>query len=210
MAFATIADLEARYGTLSSEQATRANALLDDACGMISAFCTEGLERLVDDERILRPVGTQLRLPEPPVVSVTSVTAIARDGGADVELDGWSFDGIDQVGLRDAVVAPWVDQVTWWSKIQLHTNTYRVIYTHGPDSVPATARSKACQMVNRVLSSPSKTEGVVDRRIGQFGEQYVQRSGSTGLAVILTEMDRRDLVLAGLRRQSDSSQVQGP
>lgn len=201
---ASVDDLEARYGTLSTDQAARAPALLEDASGLVRDFCTVGLQILIDDERILRPVGSLIRLPEPPITAVTAVTAIARDGGPDIALAGWSWDGIDLVDVREATFELDTGQATWWDKIDQHTNTYRVIYTHGPPTTPRAAKAKVCQMVNRVLSSPSRTEGVVDRRIGQYGEQYQQGTGSTGVGVILTKADERDLIRSRLRIQSDT------
>ena len=152
---ATIADLEARIGALTTAQATRAPGLLLDASALVRAYARgQTINRVTDDSVVLRPHGNEIRLPQEPVVSVTSVKAIDRDGGADVTLTDWAFDGINRIDLTGAGPTSTDTVVDWWDQIDFHTNTYRVVYTHGYETVPDVVVTVVCNMVNRVLTVP--------------------------------------------------------
>ena len=207
---ATIADLEFRLGrSLTADEAARAPALLVDASAEIRSYCRphKFTPPVVGDSVVLRPTGTTLILPGKPVTGITSVAAINRtNGGADVALSDWVFDGIDRVYLDRAVTDPSVDVIGWWDQIDRHTNTYRVVYDHGGPVDPLVVK-KACQMVNRVLAAGTQAEGVTQETIGQFSRQWQQGTGSTGAAVVLSKMDKLDLAEAGYRRRSGTTMV---
>lgn len=199
---ATIDDLEARIGTLTAAQAARAPALLVDASALVRIEARgQTINRVTDDSVVLRPIGNAIRLPQLPVISVTSVAAIDREGGADLTLSDWAFDGIDRIDLTGAY--PTTDQViSWWNRVDLHTNTYRVVYTHGTEQTPDFVRAVVCNMVNRVLTSPSMTEGIAQTNIGAYGQQFQQGTGSAGVAVRMFDSDRQMLIAGGLRSMS--------
>lgn len=200
---ATVDDLENRFGTLTESQALVAPFLLADASALIRAECRprKFSSVIADDSVVLRPRGTLIHLPDPPVQTVTSVAALAADGGPDLTLTSFVFDGIDIIdlangGFLDSLGVPIYD-------LGRHTNTYRVVYTHGqlpPDVIVA----KVCQMVNRTLGAATKLEGVTQETIGQFTRQWQQGQGSPGPSVVLTERDRRDLARWGFRRTTSS------
>ena len=199
---ATVDDLEARVGALTTAQAARADALLADASALVRLEARgQTINRVTNDEVVLRPYGNEIRLPQRPVVSVASVKAIDREGGTDLTLTDWAWDGIDRIDLTGAY--PTTDQViTWWNRVDLHTNTYRVTYTHGHERTPDYVVAVVCNMVNRVLTSPSLTEGIAQVNIGQYGQQFQQGMGSQGVAVRMFDSDRRALVAGGLRSTS--------
>ena len=200
---ATVDDLRNRFGALSESQALTAPFHLADASALIRAECRprQFSSVITDDSVILRPHGTLLHLPDPPVQSVTSVAALSADGGPDLPLTSFVFDGIDIIdlangGFLDSLGVPIYD-------LGRHTNTYRVVYTHG-QLPPDVIVGKVCQIVNRVLGADTRQEGVTQETIGQFTRQWQQGMGSPGPSVVLTERDRRDLARWGYRRTTSS------
>jgi hypothetical protein len=204
---ATIEDLESRIGTLSPAQVARVPALLADASAAIRRFCRQDFDLVTGDVVTLRPVGTHLRLPRRPVAAVSSVVAIGGGNGlADVALSAWTFDGIDLVnvwGLGDVVL----NLPEWWNDLDGGTNSYRVTYSHGFPTTPPEIVGKVCQMVNRVLTAGSLTEGQTQMTVGQYSEQWQQGTGSIGLTPVLTKADRDDLILWGYRRTAGTIQT---
>ena len=201
---ATVADLEARYGALTAAQRVKAQTLLADASASVRSACRphKFTSLIVDDVVTLRPVGTELHLPDPPVTAVASVVAIARGGAADIPMYGWSWDGLDRVLLNAPAVSgqPAANAYTWLDTDR-HVGVFKVTYTHGqlpPDVIVA----KVCQIVNRTLGAATVVEGVTQETIGQFSRQWQQSTGSPGSAVVLTQRDQRDLVDAGYRTES--------
>lgn len=193
MPLATVADLEARIGPLSPEQAARAPALLADASAEVQAETGQTIVRVADDLDVLHGAGGVIRLPQRPVESVSAVFLI--DGQADIELSGWAWDGRDRVDIRFARSA----------RSRLHdTETYRVRYSHGwpADGIPQVIVMTVCGMVARVLTAPSQIDGIVSETIGQYSYQLQQGVGNGGTSVRMTTGDRQRLARAGFRRGS--------
>lgn len=201
---ATIADVEVILGRdLTTAEKARAPGLLNSASIKVRSFCHGQVFTRVDDDQVpLRPQGTTIVLPQRPVIDVTAVAAIAREGGADIALTGWSFDGIDRVDLREASDTA-NDYGTWWANIRKHVNVYQVTYSHGSDTVPPDPNDVTAQAVARVLQAAAP-EGTVQRTIGQYTEQYQQGAGAPGNSPWLSSAEKRQLIDAGWRRQAGS------
>jgi len=197
-ALATQADVEARLGRdLTEDEEARIEALLSDASELIRAHTGQDFDAVADDAIVLRPVGVVLRLPQRPVTAVTSVHAVGRDGQADVELSGWSWDARDKVSLACATLSG-ADVPTWWWG--WGPDTYQVVYDHGYDPIPPIVVATAATMVLRTLLSPSMATGMVSERIGAYNYQLQQGAGSSGAAVVLTPPDEKALARYGPRR----------
>lgn len=188
-ALATQADLEARIGPLNATQAARVDGLLDDASGYVRDDTGHQFELVAADTVVFRPIGAVITLPSRPVTAVTSVVAIARPPAADrtLETSAWAWDGIDKILLNvgeldHQLVGSWMG-----------TNTYRVTYDHGPAAIPAVVKAVVCEMVNRVLTSPSLATGITQETIGKYGYQLQQSVGTQGTAVRYTDNDKRKL-----------------
>lgn len=193
MALATIADLEARLGRKITNPAeiTQAEAFLADASAKVASYCRQSFALVTDDEVILRPVGTLLRLPERPVLAVTSVAAIACDGQAELALVGYCWDGSDLIELAGGSGFI-INDPEWWDDGD-GADSYKVVYDHGYALIPAEVVAVVCGMVTKVLSSPSPVEGMVSEKIGQYSYQLQQGAGAGGLAVRLTDDDKASL-----------------
>jgi hypothetical protein len=198
MLIATDADIEARIGPLSAEQAAKLPALLADATAELQAYCGHSIVRVDDDQILLHGSHGRLLLPGRPVVSVTSVELFDR--GEWLAVAGWSWDGLSGIDLRGAHLA---------QAPKADTQTYRVTYSHGwaLGSIPPLLVTKACAMVARVLTAPSPIDGVVSESIGQYSYQLQQGMGGAGTAVRLSANDERVLARAGFRRSLHSIAV---
>lgn len=208
---ATENDLEARLGrNLTSTEQTRAAAYLADASALIRAYTKQAFEEVSGDEVVLRPVGTQVRLPKRPVTAVNSVVAVGWVDGTEITLPVgfWGWDGIDIVEI-----APFNSNV-WINLADLELtgdtpDTYRVNYDHGPSSVPPDVVAVCCAMVLRPLLSPSLVEGLTSERIGEYSYQLGQFPGgaAAGVSVRLSEADKEALDAAGYRRRATTIQL---
>jgi hypothetical protein len=205
---ASITDLEDRLGrSLTDDEARQAETLLRDASAKIRAYTRQTFDHVVDDVATLRPIGTKLTLPQRPVLAVSSVAAISGyDGVPHVTLSGWQFDGIDTIdvyGLSSVIL----NLPEWWSDLDGGPGTYRVIYDHGYATTPDDIVAKACELVTRVLTSPSQAEGMGSERAGPFGYSMAPGAGSAGASVRLTKQDRDDLAEGGYRRTAGTVQL---
>jgi len=205
---ATISDLENRLGrSLTAEETARAAALLADASAMIRGYTRQDFDQVVDDQVVLRPVGTVLRLPQRPVTAVSQVVALGGGVIPDLTLPAglWTWDGVDQVDIWPPETDLWLSLPARWADVGWPVDTYRVTYSHGYATVPQDVVAVACAMVLRVLVAPSLVEGMVSERIGSYFYQLQQGSGSAGPGVRLTNADRD--ALARYRRTATTIQV---
>lgn len=193
---ANITDLIYRVPTLTEAQLSRAPALLADASAKIRGYTRQHISYVEDDVVELRPVGTELRLPQRPVVDVSSVVAVGWTGVPDITIPAgaWGWDGLDVVNVRPLSSEWWINLPESWADGD-GPNVYRVTNSHGYDPVPDDVVAVACSMVLRVLTSPSLTEGMTSERIGQYSYQMGQFAGggAAGSSVRLSEDDKTDL-----------------
>lgn len=201
MALATIADLIARIGPLTSEQSARAPGLLEDASALVSGFTRQTFVEASDDVQVIRSQGRTITLPQRPVTDVSQVVAVGvPDSTADITLPAgsWAWDGIDRIEIllrHDWIInlsAVWAD----WAG----TNSYRVTYSHGYSPPPSAVIAVVCNMVNRVLTAPTLSDGLTQETIGQYGWQGQQQVGSMGAGVRLNASDRQTLKELGFVR----------
>ena len=174
---ATTDDLEARLGRdLTTSEAARAPALLADAGAKVRSFTGNQFALVEEDLVNLHTRGGRIKLPKAPVVAVASV---ATTDGVALATNLWTWDGLDLITVDQCALAP----------------VMQVVYSHGSAEVPETVLAKVCEMVLRVLAAPSATDGLSAETIGQYS--YQAAGGSQGVAVRLTDGDRKDLREAG-------------
>jgi hypothetical protein len=204
---ATTDDLEAMLGRdLTAAEAAKAPALLTSASAKIRTYCRRTFTEVEDDELVLRPIGTELRLPNKPVTEVAQVEQIGTAGSTDrvMSTSEWAFDGIDRIELW-----PCPTVVAGVAPTATYANTYRVTYSHGESTAPQVIIDKTVELVLRTLLAPTQTAGLVQERIGQYAYQYGQASGdqSPGATVRMTKEDKRELVEWGYRRTAGTIQT---
>lgn len=190
MALATVADLEDRLGRdLTDTEASRAQALLEDASAAVRRYTRQQFDLVEDDERVLRAQGGTIRLPQRPVIDVTKVEAVGGAGAPDVTIADWLWDGIDQIRLGNGNYVINLPEA-WWDD-DGYPGTYRVTYSHGYAEVPGDVVRVVCAMATRTITSPSMAGGVVGESVGPYSYRLDAPGG--GLAVMLTQADKETL-----------------
>lgn len=186
MAFATIDDVEALcIGTLSATQEDQADALLEQAANKIRAYTGQTFD-LTSTTDTLRAVGSIVRLPQRPVISVDSVQLIDTLGNT-YALPVYGFDGIDRLDL-----AYYGQVLNLPEEIALDggwAGTVKVTYQHGYSDVPADLQALNAELVARIFNAP--TQGAVGIRSQSTGPYNVSYDPAyAGGVVILTDDDK--------------------
>lgn len=196
---------------LTAAEEARFPGLSADASAKIRAYTGQTFDLVEDDEYVGRPVGTKVRLPQRPVLAVTSVTAVGYGGVGDIvlpEVGGWGWDGLDLVEIYPMAGRVWVNMPEAWDDAD-GPNTYLIVYDHGYAAAPDIVVAVGFDMLSRTLLSPSMTPGLTSERIGQYSYQMGQfpGGGTAGASVILTEADKAMLDAAGFRMRSKTVQL---
>lgn len=194
--FADHTDLATRLGlTLSASDQTRADALCVIVSGMIQEESKQKIEKVTDDVYDLPGTPDEMiKLPEHPVVSVSSVTL---DGQPLVEGSDWYLDGdsirripaVTQVltgGLIDeAFTFPLGTGFGWPAQ------TLSITYTHGYDAtnIPQTVKAICLEAVIRVWVNPGS---VARQHVGDTQTVYDNmRFSPSGL--LLTDDEKKTI-----------------
>ncbi|WP_372344746.1 hypothetical protein [Streptomyces sp. KL116D] len=203
---ANTVDLADRLGRpLTGPEEARAIALLDDASALVVGFTGRTFTSTNDDVVVLRAQHGEIRLPQTPVINVTSVIAVGAGGAPDLPVAGWQWDGIDIV--RTSTDSPAINLPERWydEDNEAYPGTYRVTYSHGTPQVPGDVVAIVARMVLRTLTSPTMAGGVTGETIGPYS--YRTDGSGIGTAVTMTDDDRRMLELAGYRRKAGMTTV---
>jgi hypothetical protein len=212
---ATAADIEARLGrSLSADETGRVEALLVDASAAVRGYTRRSFTTGTSTVR-LRARGGQLRLPQRPVSSVTSVKWVAN-GVATTVTPFW-FDGLDTVYLRWAGYqsnwgGAWGDDFDgasgglgyrWDSGGGLHTAhqpVFEVVYVHGADAAPDEIVAVACNIVLRAFGHRPDQGALQSESIQGYSYQ-VGSAGAAGPLGLLPDekatLDRHRQPVAG-------------
>lgn len=189
--------LEDRIGRpLTSPEVGRAQALLADASALVRAFTGQDFSRTDGETVVVRAQQGEIRLSQRPVLAVTSVVAVGSGGAPDLPVVGWRWDGLDII--RTSSGSPMINLPELWYEEDLNAypGTYRVVYSHGTDSVPADVIAVVAAMALRTLTAPSLAGGVTGESIGPY--TYRTDGSGVGTAVMLGDGDRK--ILARYRR----------
>jgi hypothetical protein len=204
VALASTTDLEARMGRpLAPSEYPRAEALLDDASALVRDYTNQDFSRTDNDTAVLRAQQGEIRLPQRPVLDVTSVVALGAGGAPDLPIVGWEWDGLDIV--RTLTISPVINLPEVWIEDDLdaYPGTYRVTYSHGGAAAPPAVVAVVAAMALRTLTAPSVMGGVTGETVGPYS--YRTDGTGVGTSVTMTDADRRALVR--YRRTSGMSMV---
>lgn len=196
---ASLADLQARYaGQIAVADQPRVMTLLADASAVVRAFTRQQFTAASTVERI-RPVGYKVRLPQKPVVSVTSVSvvdALLPGGLFRIPLGAWLWDGGQEVWLgQGAAVINLAEDVL--DLFATTTPMVEVAYAHGYSTIPDVAVAVTCSMVLRTMDLPG-VSGMASQNAGPFG----YRLSTAGMDGILALSPSEQLLLKPFRSQS--------
>lgn len=189
---ATVTDIEARLGRpLTVAETGRVAALLADASGKVRTYTGQAFSIVTDDSVKIRSQQGEIRLPQRPVLSVTSVTAIGAGGAPNLPVVGWMWDGLDII--RTSITSPVINLAEDWydDDADAYPGTYLVVYSHGGGSVPQDVLAVTAAMVMRTLTAPTMAGGLTGETIGPYS--YRTDGSGVGTAVIMTKEDRAEL-----------------
>jgi len=181
-AFATPDHLAERLGldSLTAEETSRATALLARASGLAQDAAEQVIELVEDDVLTLRGTNARrIRLPERPVVEVTSVTL------DDSPLDGWYLDG--NVLVRDGLTLDERLLSGYGRGFGLPSQELEITYTHGysEDAIPATVSSIVLEAVIRAWVNPGAVIGE------RHGSEQVTFSNAQPTGLLLTKAEEK-------------------
>lgn len=203
---ASISDLSDRLGRpLTSAEEARAQALLADASAKVRAYTKQAFTRTDNETVVVRAQQGEIRLPQRPVLNVTSVVAIGAGGAPDIPVVGWQWDGLDII--RTCTDSPVINLPELWYEddVEAYPGTYRVVYSHGNVQVPDLVVAVVASMALRTLTAPTLAGGVTGETIGPYS--YRTDGSGVGTAVVMTDQDRQELKDAGYRPRAGMSMV---
>lgn len=203
---ASLSDLSDRLGRpLNAMEEARAQALLADASAKVRSYTKRTFSRVDNETLTARAQQGEIRLPQRPVLDVTSVVAVGAGGAPDLPVVGWQWDGLDIVrAISDSPVINMPER--WYEEdLDAYPGTFRVTYSHGSAEIPADIVAIVARMALRTLTAPTVAGGVTGETIGP----YSYRTDGTGIgtAVAMTDEDRRELDDAGYRPKAGMSLV---
>lgn len=185
-AWASLDDLEALcLAPLTPEQEARAEKLLARAANRIRAYTGQTFDK-VQTTDTLRALGSIVRLPQAPVVSIEAVQVIDYLGTAfPVPVFGW--DSLDRLDL--AAYGAVLNLPEALSLDALWSGAVKVTYTHGYDPVPAEIVDLNAELVARVYNSPAGEQtGIRSQGVGPYSVGYDPATG--GGVLTLTPDDK--------------------
>ncbi len=169
-ALATVADLEARLGSvLDAIGYKRAEALLDGASARVRTYTGQQFDTSETTDRLRVSRGI-IRLPQRPVAAVDTV---ADMNGTDITFT-WYAGDVVQLGasvgypVEHPIMAAWYRRYDWVD----------VTYTHGYAETPADVLEVVCQMVLRAFGSDPSASGITQESV----EGYSYSMGTTAAA----------------------------
>lgn len=192
----TVADFAATLGrTFTDEQRQQAQALLDQASGVVRAYVRQDITRATTTDTIrmrradhaLHRCGGSVLLPQRPVEDVETVKI---DGTV---TEDWWLDG-SMLLLR---TGPWARPAG-----AHQPPLVAVTYTHGWDPVPGDIAAIVMQAANRVMVNPSQ---IRSETVGGESTTYLLPATGEALGVLLARAEMK--VLDRYRRTAGTVRV---
>lgn len=185
-AWASTEDVQALcVTTLTDDQTARAEKLLDRAANRIRAYTGQTFDKATTTD-VLRSLGSVVKLPQLPVISIDGVRIIDYLGTS-YPVPVFGFDQIDRIDLATYGVVLNLPEAI--SLDGLWSGTVDVTYTHGYDPVPAEIVDLNAELVARVYNSPAGEQtGIRSQGVGPYSIGYDPATG--GGVMSLTPDDK--------------------
>lgn len=164
---AQVRDVTNRLPSTISVEPIRVTALLADASAAVRRFTKQTFTATQSTANI-RPVGSRLRLPNQPVISVDDVRVWLQRDGDPAPFPAWFWDGSNEIWLLTSgnyvinMPEEMTDTLAW------QTPMFAVTYTHGYTEIPEDVVAVVCSVVTRLITAPSMG-GVVSENVGDYG-----------------------------------------
>lgn len=198
---ASLEDVADRLGRdLTVDEQRIVTRLLTDASAAVRLYTGQDFSLVTDDVVTLRIRNGKARLPQRPVVAVTSAT-FAAITGTQTPAFFW-FDGIQTIILN-----PNVPDLFGWEPFRFDVPTVRVTYTHGytTDELPPALVGLVVQIVGRALGTELINSGIRQESIDNYQYALGSAGAAGGFGLLPAEKDALDR----FRRQGGVVQV-GP
>jgi hypothetical protein len=158
-------DLSGRLGRgLTAAESDRAELLLADASAAVRSYTGQHISRNETTSR-LRVKGGTVRLPQRPVIDVSSVTDLDGDPVGMTWLAG------DRLVVLNTYGYEWVD----------------VTYTYGYEEIPGEIVAVVCQIAGRAFGRPPDETGMQSETIGQYSYTVGAAAAAGGLGLLSDE-----------------------
>ena len=187
---ATTAQLEARLG--HPVDWDRANALLEDASGIVRGYTRQTISRVDDDVATVRVERGAVVLPQRPADKPTQI--VRADGTGTIPASGWWWTGVGVVEFNSP---------SWLANGPSRTRSpgaVTITYSHGYEDVPADVVAIVCQMVGRVIDSGIASPGLDTESVDDYRAHM--GAGLISGSVALTPDEK--LSLDGYRKRNGS------
>jgi len=182
---AGIDNLEGRLGRdLSTEEVTRAESILVDVSAAVRNYT--GRTFTAQDHTLRTRVHHgEIRLPQRPVLSVTSVHGLNFDGTVGTAVAGWFFDGIDTLCLPGPglVINATTPRRGRWP--------VEIVYRAGYENIPDDIVGIVCSVALRALGRQPLEGGLTSESI----DGYSYSVGAAGAAGPFGFLDSERAVL---------------
>lgn len=183
---ATVADVEGALGrNLTEVEAARISHLLRTASATIRNHTGQLFTKVENDVRTFKVKRGKVRLPQRPVIAVTSV----KDSNDNTLL--FQFDGDDT--LKTSTNLDPFSYVPWVNGIQAVT----VTYSHGYEAIPDEIIGVMCSVVMRSLGREPVDAGITSETIAGYSYQV----GAVGAAGAVGLLDSERKVLDTFKRR---------
>ena len=166
----------------------RITSLIRDASAAVRRFAKQDFT-LGTTTIDIRPIGYRLKLPQRPVLAVTSlqIKLPGSQAGVYTTLPAWYWDGSDEVWLVDAsTVVNLAEEVI--SAVRRLTPVVRVTYQHGYTDVPDDVVGVVCSMVTRLITAPG-LGGVISETVGEFSYRLSDAASQGPMTLTQSEKD---------------------
>lgn len=198
---ATDTDIRERLGReLTTAETARVGALLSDVSARVRNYTGREFTQRTSTVR-LRVHNGRLVLPQRPVVSITSITAINRDGTAGPVIAGWYWDGLYTVTLplpgQIANGPEWPDYSAWGA----FNRSVDIVYVHGDPVVPDIVVAVVCSIVMRAFGRKPEEGGMTSESI----DGYSYSVGAIGAAGALGMFPDEQAALDVFRLQAGTT-----
>lgn len=196
---ASVSDVTVRLPSTMTVEIARTAALITDASAVVRSYSRQQFTLTQSTDRI-RPIGSKIRLPQHPVVSVDSLALLMPGATEPTTFPGWYWDGSDEVSLfGQGQVINLAEELQ--GAMQEQTPTAWVTYTHGwaPHMIPADVVGVVCSMVIRTLTAPG-LGGVISEGVGEY--TYRLSDAAAQGPMTLTDAEREILKTYKPRRNS--------
>lgn len=181
---AAVSDVEDRLGrTLSSGDTDRMFTLLRDASAKVRSFTSQEITQRESTDRIrVTARDGHIRLPQYPVVSVTSALSVESGIAIPYFWDGialWGWGRFPQSNISAPL----------YNRARRHGIVVDVTYTHGYNPVPDELIALVCQVAARAFGLPPDQSGITQESMEGYTYSLGSAAAAGGLGLLPAEKE---------------------